>query len=120
MKLVVGATTVVTTEPTVERFFYKAASTTGPDTLVIDAADFWTDTGADATELPALTANNSYINVYINGVLQMDDLVDYVAGASGTGQLSITIPADTEILEDTPIVLVVTNFAPTGSTTINT
>ncbi|WP_407946278.1 DUF4183 domain-containing protein [Peribacillus butanolivorans] len=31
--------------------------------------DFWTDTGADATTLPALATDNSYFNGYVNGVL---------------------------------------------------
>lgn len=121
MKLAITASSTVDTSPTVERFFNEAASTvTGAGTLTIAVEDFWTDTGADATTLPALATDNSYFNVYVNGVLQMEDAVAYTAGGTGVGQLVITVPAGSTIELNSPIVLAVTNFAPTSNTTITT
>ncbi|MFC9600022.1 DUF4183 domain-containing protein [Peribacillus butanolivorans] len=34
--------------------------------------DFWNDTGADATTLPALATDNSYFNGYVNGDSTID------------------------------------------------
>ncbi|GAA0317547.1 hypothetical protein GCM10008967_05150 [Bacillus carboniphilus] len=121
MKLAITADSTVTTSPTVERFFNEATSTvTGPGTLTIPVEDFWTDTGADATTLPALATDNSYFNVYVNGVLQMEDLLAYTPGGTGVGQLEITVPTDSTIQVDSAIVLVVANFTPTSDTTIIT
>lgn len=121
MKLAITANTTVDTSPTVERFFNETASTvTGPGTLTIAVDDFWTDTGANATALPALATDNSYLNVYVNGILQMDDLLAYTPGGTGVGQLVITVPAGSTIEQNSPIVLVITNFAPTSGTTIIT
>ncbi len=114
MKLLVTATTTTATDakPTVTRFFYNVPEDEGEGTLAIDAADFSDDTGAAVTELPALSGDNSYYNVYINGVLQMNNISTYTSGASLTGKLEITIGATETILEDTAIVLEVANFAP--------
>jgi hypothetical protein len=121
MKLAITATSTVDTAPTVERFFNEAASTvTGAGSLTVAVGDFFTDTGAAATTLPALTTANSYFNVYVNGVLQMDDLLAYTSGGTGVGQLVITVPAGSTIEQNSPVVLVVTNFAPTSNTTIVT
>lgn len=79
-----------------------------------------TDTGADGATLPELTADNSYLNVYVNGVLQMDDLIAYTPGGTDVGQLIITVPGDSSVIADTPVVLEITNFAPTSETTITT
>lgn len=121
MKLAITATSTVSTTPTVERFFNEAASTvTGAGTLTILVGDFFTDTGAAASTLPSLATDNSYFNVYVNGVLQMEDLLNYTPGGTGVGQLEITVPAGSTIEENSPVVLVVTNFAPATDTTINT
>ena len=121
MKLAIAATTTVTASPTVSRFFYAAtATTTGAATLTIDAADFFGDTGGAATALPALATDNSYYNVYINGVLQMDGLSIYTPGATGVGSLAITVPAGSSILTGSPIVLEVVNFAPDSDTDVQT
>jgi len=121
MKIAVSATLDIDTAPTVDRFFYiLAAPITGADTLTITADEFLTDTGAVGATLPDLAADNSYFNVYINGVLQMDDLLAYTPGGTGVGELSITVPADTTIIADTPVVLEVTNFTPTSEATIET
>lgn len=121
MKLAISAASTMNTFPTVERFFTEAAEqVTGDSTLTVAVENFWTDTGADADTLPELTADNSYINVYVNGVLQMENLIAYTPGDTGVGQLVITVPAGSIIEADSPIVLVVTNFAPTSDTTIIT
>jgi len=121
MKLAITADAATVTAPTVSRFFYEAATTVaGEATLTIDAGDFFTDTGGAVASLPALTGDNSYIEVYINGVLQMADLLAYTPGEPGTGQLAIEIPAGSTIEANSPVVLVVTNFAPATDVTITT
>jgi Domain of unknown function (DUF4183) len=121
MKLAVTAATTVDVVPTVDRFFYEVAATvTGEGTLTIPVEDFWTDTGANATALPALATDNSFINVYVNGVLQMEDLITYTPGGTGVGQLVIDVPAGSTIEVNSPVVLVVTNFTPTSDTTVTT
>lgn len=121
LKLAINAQSTVETSPTVQKFFSVAPSTlVGETTLTIDTADFWDDTGAEATTLPALNPDNSFITVYINGVQVMQDLVSYTPGASGTGELTITVPTGSSILQNSPIILIVTNFTPTAVTTIET
>lgn len=121
MKLAVSAALDIDTVPTVDRFFNIVTEpVTGAGTLTIAADDFMTDTGADGATLPELTADNSYLNVYVNGVLQMDDLIAYTPGGTGVGQLIITVPADSTVFADTPVVLEITNFAPTSEATITT
>jgi hypothetical protein len=122
MKLLVTASTAVETVPSPVKFFYVTTGDTAAGTsLTIDAASFFDDTGAAATELPALAANNSMFNVYINGLLQMQDLSTYTPGATTVGSLSIAVPAGGEpILANTPIVLEIVNFAPTSVTTVTT
>jgi hypothetical protein len=84
--------------PSVVRFFNEVTATvTGAGNLTIAVEDFWTDTGADATTLPALATHNSYFNGYVNCVLQMDDLLTYTPGGAGVGQLVITVPAGSTI-----------------------
>ncbi|WP_406866969.1 DUF4183 domain-containing protein [Priestia megaterium] len=121
MKLAIAATTTVTASPTVSRFFYTAtATTTGAATLTIDAADFFGDTGGAATALPVLATDNSYYNVYINGVLQMAGISTYTPGATGVGSLAITVPAGSSVLTGSPIVMEVVNFAPDSTTDVQT
>ncbi|MFI8495251.1 MULTISPECIES: DUF4183 domain-containing protein [Peribacillus] len=84
--------------PSVVRFFNEVTATvTGAGNLRIAVEDFWTDTGADASTLPALATHNSYFNGYVNCVLQMDDLLTYTPGGAGVGQLVITVPAGSTI-----------------------
>jgi hypothetical protein len=121
MKLAVSAALDIDTGPTVDRFFNIVTEpVTGAGTLTIAADDFMTDTGVDGATLPELTADNSYLNVYVNGVLQMDDLIAYTPGGTGVGQLIITVPADSTVIADTPVVLEITNFVPTSEATITT
>lgn len=82
-----------------ERFFYQWPAT-GPITapLVIDAADFTDDTGADATAFPALT--NGYYNFYINGVMQEQGTY-----AVTTTTLTINTSSTGDIIEDTVLIV---------------
>ncbi|UOR13687.1 DUF4183 domain-containing protein [Halobacillus amylolyticus] len=122
MKLLIGASTTTNVVPTDTRFFHvTTAETAAGSTLTIDAADFFADDGSAVTELPELVANNSYYNVNVNGVLQMEGLSTYTAGATGIGSLAIEIPADGEpILAGSPVVLEVLNYAADSSTTVTT
>ncbi|MCA0988151.1 DUF4183 domain-containing protein [Guptibacillus algicola] len=121
MKIAVDVTTTVQTQPNDQKFFHTTASLiSGPTTYTIAVGDFETDTGAAATELPALGNNNSYFNVYVNGVLQMQDLSAYTAGTSPTGKLDLTVPDGDSIMANTPIVLEVVNFTPSANSTTET
>lgn len=119
MKIVASATTTTTAVPTVTRLFRKMiALAIGPSTITVDAADFLKDDGTNATSLPTLDANNSYFQVYINGLLQMQGLSTYTPGATGVGKLSITVPAGQTVALGTVIVLEIVSFAPTSTTTV--
>ncbi|MGJ3222019.1 DUF4183 domain-containing protein [Geobacillus thermoleovorans] len=122
IKLFVAATTTTEVAPDVARFFYiTTAETAEGATLTIDAASFLQDDGSQATQLPALATNNSYFNVYINGVLQMEGISTYTPGATGVGSLSITVPTGSgSIPSNTPVVLEIVQFAPSSNTTVTT
>ncbi|MED3662897.1 DUF4183 domain-containing protein [Ureibacillus thermophilus] len=121
LKLAINAATTVVTSPDVQKFFYVVdADVSGGTTLTIDADDFMDDTGATGVTLPELADENSYFIVYVNGVQVMQDLVTYNPGGSGAGSLVINVPAGSDIIANSPVVLVVTNFNPTAQTTINT
>lgn len=122
MKIVISASTTTTVVPTSTRFFnVTSAETAAGATLSIDAASFFQDDGTAVTTLPTLATNNSYINVYINGVLQMDGISTYTPGATAVGSLAIDVPAGGDpILSGTGIVLEVMNYAPASTTTVAT
>ncbi|GGJ58805.1 hypothetical protein GGR02_000067 [Anoxybacillus voinovskiensis] len=122
IKLLVDVTTTTDVVPTVTRFFYKTTAVALPgSTLTIDAASFKDDNGNAVASLPALTSNNSYYNVYINGVLQMKGISTYTPGGAGVGKLQIQVPPGTiSILVNTPIILEVVQFAPSSTTTVTT
>lgn len=121
MKLAITADSTVTLVPTVDRFFHEVDTTVAGDgTLTVTVEQFWDDTGAAAVTLPELIADNSYFNVYSNGVLQMADLLSYTPGGNGVGQLVVTVPADSTIEAGTPVVLEITNYEPATDTTIVT
>lgn len=113
VKLAVTSNTKISTSPTVTRFFYELSEPiVGSSTLKIDTSLFIDDTGNSVSSLPQLNLNNSYFNVYINGVLQMDDNFAYTAGEEGVGNLLISIPEGSELTVGTPIILEVINFNP--------
>lgn len=122
MKLLVTASTTTTVGPTPEKFFYvTTGQTAAGTTLSIDTADFFDDAGVAATNLPALATNNSYFNVFINGVLQMEGISTYTPGATTVGSLDINVPAGGDpILASTAIVLEIGNYSPTSTTDITT
>ncbi|KXY35579.1 DUF4183 domain-containing protein [Bacillus sp. FSL K6-0067] len=120
MKLSISASTSTTIDPVDSRFFHvTTAPTPAGDALTIDAADFFQDDGSAVTTLPALSANNSYFNVYVNGLLQMEGISAYTAGATGVGSLVITVPAGADdILTGTPVILEIVEFTPNATTTV--
>lgn len=122
MKIAVAATTVTSTDPAPEKFFYVTPTEVAAgSTLTIDAADFFDDSGASVTALPALAVDNSLYNVYVNGVLQMQDLSTYTPGATGVGSLAFEVPPGGDsILASSPIILEVINFVPSSTTTVAT
>lgn len=122
MKLVVSADTTTDVTPTDTRFFHVTTQkTSAGDDLVIDAADFFKDDGTAVTELPELIVDNSYFNVYVNGLLQMSDLFTYTPGTSGTGSLTISVPnGGGDIKNKTPVVLEILNFNAASETTVTT
>jgi hypothetical protein len=58
--------------------------------------------------------------VFISGVLQMEELTTYTPGATGVGSLIIADLDNSSILAGSPIVLVVTKYAPTSDVDIGT
>lgn len=123
LKLNVQVATTVDVTPVVTRLFHVTdEETLVGSSLTLDAGEFLDDTGATADELPALEADNSYYNLYVNGVLQMEDLSTYTPGATGVGTLEILVPEEEDgpLLEGTPIVLEIVNFTPTSTTDVVT
>lgn len=107
--------------PEISRFFYELDKNIGESTILkINAEDFLDDSGNKINLLPALNMMNSYFNVYINGILQMDEIFSYTSGEQGVGNLLISIPDGTEIELGTPIILEVVNFEPTVKLGTNT
>ncbi|WP_270180842.1 DUF4183 domain-containing protein [Alkalihalobacillus sp. CinArs1] len=122
MKLLISASTSTEITPTASKFFnVTSAETAAGATLSIDAASFFQDDGTAVTTLPTLATNNSYFNVYINGVLQMEGISTYTPGATAVGSLDIAVPAGGDpILSGTSVVLEIVNYAPSSSTTVAT
>ncbi|MDK2788151.1 MAG: hypothetical protein PWP07_1376 [Epulopiscium sp.] len=116
-KLAIAAqtTTTVTTNPAVERYFYTLnPAHIDQGVLTIPANAFVDDEDAPVTEITLATDDNGYYLLFINGVLQQEDL--YTVAAD---EVVIT-EADT-IPEGAVITLVVTNFVPDADsqTTVN-
>jgi hypothetical protein len=121
MKLLVTASTTTNTAPAPVKFFHVTTTETAPGTtLSIDAADFFDDSGNAVVTLPTPATGNSYFNVNINGVLQMQDISTYIPGATTVGSLDIEVPAGDPIPANTPIVLEIVNFVPISTTTVTT
>lgn len=113
IKLALIPNQTVSTSPTVTRFFHEVKETIDAvSTYRIDAGEFLDDRGEVVQNLPTLNMNNSYFNVYINGVLQMDDNFAYTAGDVEVGSLLISLPEDSEIPIGTPIIMEIVNFNP--------
>lgn len=120
MKLNILVNTTTEATPSDTRFFYITTAQTDPEnTLTIDAADFFDDLGTPVVSLPNLSLNNSYFNVFVNGVLQMEGISTYTPGATTIGKLEIAVPAGSEpITQNTAIVLEVLNYAPVSTNTV--
>ena len=106
MKLALRVTPDVTVEPVSTKYFYVAPTDidVAASPFAIDAGAFFNESGNAVTllDIPA----NSYVNLYINGVLQMNGMFSYLAGAAGTGNVTINLqPSDTPILAGTPIIV---------------
>ena len=113
VKLAINQKQTISTSPTVARYFHEVPETiTEVTTHKINASDFLDDHGEIAQSLPALNLNNSYFNVYINGVLQMDENFSYTSGEDGIGSLLISLPDASEIPKGTPIIMETINFHP--------
>ena len=113
VKLAITPKQTISASPTVARYFHEVPETiTEVTTHKINASDFLDDQGETAQSLPALNLNNSYFNVYINGVMQMDENFSYTAGEDGVGSLLISLPEDSEIPKGTPIIMETVNFHP--------
>ena len=113
VKLAITPKQTISTSPTVARYFHEVPETINEVTThKINASDFLTDQGEIAQSLPVLNLNNSYFNVYINGVLQMDENFSYTAGEDGIGSLLFSLPDDSEIPKGTPIIMETVNFHP--------
>ena len=71
-KLVMTATTTTTANPASYNYFYKigtaAINTASPLTFVYSL--FQGDDGSTATAFQAVTSNNGYTSLYVNGQLQ--------------------------------------------------
>jgi len=122
MKLQVSVTTTTNVTPASDKYFYvTVAETEANESLTIDAASFFDDTGDAVTALPVLAAGNSYFQVYVNGVLQMQDILTYTPGATGVGLLKIDVPdGEATIPTNSPVVLEIAAFAPTSTSTVVT
>jgi hypothetical protein len=68
MKLAIAATSVINVNPLVTRLFYEVpAASTGPTTLSIDPASFFSDTGDPATVLPVSVLKTVHMRCLLMG-----------------------------------------------------
>ncbi|WP_144641311.1 DUF4183 domain-containing protein [Bacillus cereus] len=118
MKLALRVTPDVTVEPVSTKYFYVAPTDidVAASPFAIDAGAFFNDSGNAVTLLDI--PENSYVNLYVNGVLQMDGMFTHTPGAAGTGNVTITLqPSDTPILAGTPIIVEVVSTNTTSEPT---
>ncbi|WP_413375447.1 DUF4183 domain-containing protein [Alkalihalobacillus sp. 1P02AB] len=126
MKINLVGDVSVDVTPDLQQFFYVTAADIAPEgTLTIDATDFFGNDGEAVTEFPELIEGNSYVEVYINGVLQMADLYSYTPVdevEEDPGELTITLPEgeDEGILAGTSIIVRVMNYSSTGTVDFET
>ena len=105
--------TTVTLQPNILRYFYELnPDDVDPDTgeLTIPATSFVDDTDAPVTDITLVNPDNGYYLLFVNGVLQQDDLFTV-----DTTEVVVQDAAD--IPEGTTIVLVVNNFLPEAENT---
>jgi len=112
-KLAITAETAtsVLTKPDVKRYFYTFdPQHLDQGTLTIPANAFVDDQGDPVSSITLVTQNNGYYSLFINGVLQQESL--YTVSAN-----DVVVTDASTIQNDTPIILVVTNFAPEADST---
>ncbi|MED3038444.1 hypothetical protein CBR56_28785 [Bacillus thuringiensis] len=121
MKLMVTADTTVDVKPTVHKFFLVGVPPLIGGKYTITANNFFQGDGSTVSKFPALTGN-SYVNLYINGVLQMNNIFTYTpapGGVGAKGSLAITVPAGSPpIIRKTSVVLEVVDFSLSSTTTV--
>ncbi|WP_075982649.1 DUF4183 domain-containing protein [Bacillus massilinigeriensis] len=117
-KLAISSENKISLSPTITRLFHVTSEPIAElSTHKISTTQFFNDSGEIVQALPELNMDNSYFNVYINGVLQMENIFSYTAGEEGIGSLLISVPEGSEIEKGTPIILEIVNFNPTVKTT---
>lgn len=120
-KLAIDATTStdVDINPAIEKYFYLLEEVDRTDdVLVIPATKFIDDEGNIMTvNLTTAAENNGYYLLFINGVLQQSSL--YTVSVDGS---QVTVNDAETIPVQSPITLIVTNFAPISDsdTTVTT
>lgn len=115
-RLSVQAETTTTTGPEVSRYFYTFEDQHRSEgTITIPFAEFVDDSGDPVTDIAELAENNGYYQLYVNGVLQQEDIFN----VDHTGD-EVTIDEAGDVPVDAPIILIVTNFDPESETTVTT
>ncbi|MRX74254.1 DUF4183 domain-containing protein [Bacillus lacus] len=121
IKLAVTSDTQVSVVPSISCFFHEITENLHQGTdFKIEASQFLDDSGKNAESLPHLNPNNSYFNVYVNGIVQMADNFAYTAGEGDIGNLIISVPEESFIPAGTPVIIEVVNFKPVIHTTYGT
>lgn len=118
-KIVMHATAPITdVVPAVNRYFYTVPADISDISIELDSNDFFDDTGTQLTGAFTTAApDNGYYMLYVNGVLQQSGYYD--VAVDGTTVTLNNVGEDT-IFAESPIVLTVTNFAPTTTAPIIT
>ncbi len=109
-KLVITAETETTilTKPDVKRFFYEFDPNDFDlveGKLIIPAGSFTDDQGNPVVNIPLADPDSGYYSLFINGVLQQEDL--YTVSAT---EVEVEIGDPNDIPVNAPITLIVTNF----------
>jgi len=103
--------TTITTKPEIKKYFYLFdPEDLQGEVLTIPAGAFVDDDGNEVEEITLITPDNGYYLLFINGVLQQESLYEVSAN-------NVVVQDAADIEENSPIILVVTNFAPEADTT---
>ena len=111
-KLAISAesTTTVSAKPVIENYFYTLNPThVDEGTLTIPATAFVDDQGDPVTSITLPSTDNGYYLLFINGVLQQEGLYSVTTN-------NVVVQDADDILENSPIILSVINFAPEADT----
>lgn len=111
-KLVMSAVTETHTHPEISRFFYLLdPDDVAAGVLTVPAASFADDAGDPASALVLAAEDDGFYQLYVNGTLQQPGLYTVT-------EENVTVNQAEDIPDNAPIILVVTNFAPTSDTTV--